>query len=145
MDDRAYRNAVKRRDELQRELETVNTFIRLYRQFSGTDGEHKAGANTSHDSTLVERPTISRMGVAKYAREFMIERGSPMTRGELVDKFDEFGLPVGGTDKSKNMGTIMWRLRDEFVNLEGHGYWPRDIPCPRIGYDPSVEIDSDNS
>ena len=33
------------------------------------------------------------------------------------------------------MGTVMWRLKDQFVNLEGRGYWPRDIPTK--GYDPS--------
>jgi hypothetical protein len=35
------------------------------------------------------------------------------------------GYPVPGTDPSKNLGTIMWRLQDKFVNINGHGFWIR--------------------
>ena len=37
------------------------------------------------------------------------------------------------------MGTIMWRLRDRFINLEGLGYWPLDVAnerCEGLGYWP---------
>ena len=35
------------------------------------------------------------------------------------------------------MGTIMWRLREHFVNLPGFGYWLRDHPYPLADYDPN--------
>ena len=36
------------------------------------------------------------------------------------------------------MGTIMWRLRDRFINLEGLGYWPLDVANERCGYTPDL-------
>ena len=49
-----------------------------------------------------------------------------MTRTELVNAMEEDGMLIGGTDKAKNMGTIMWRS-NRFTNIEGLGYWPVDL------------------
>lgn len=48
------------------------------------------------------------------------------------------GLKLPGTDKAKNIGTIMWRS-NEFDNVEGKGYWPKDAE-PWRGYDPNDEL-----
>jgi hypothetical protein len=55
----------------------------------------------------------------------------------LLMKLDAKGVRVGGkADRSKNMGTILWRLKRDFVNLSGFGYWLRDKPFPDANYDP---------
>jgi hypothetical protein len=41
-----------------------------------------------------------------------------------------------GDDKPRYIGTIMWRHKDRFVNLKGHGYWVADEPYEPAGYDP---------
>lgn len=67
------------------------------------------------------------------------EAGKPLTRGVLLRKLDQRGTPVGGqADRAKNMGTIMWRLKDHFVNLPGYGYWIKGEACPEADYDPEL-------
>lgn len=139
MTDRAYQNALRRRAELQKALAEVDEFIRMWRRFAGTEPEQdvaKMDDNAGQSSPISERG-LSREAVGEWAREFMLERGTPMTRGELVEAFHMRGLPIGGVDPARNMGTIMWRLREDFVNIVGHGYWPRDKACPSVEYDPS--------
>jgi hypothetical protein len=41
---------------------------------------------------------------------------------------------VGGQDPATNVGTSMWRAKDEFVNLKPHGYWPRDVAYGAASY-----------
>ncbi|MER8855844.1 hypothetical protein NKH94_30460 [Mesorhizobium australicum] len=57
-----------------------------------------------------------------------------MTRAEIVEALESKGIPVAGVDKNKAIGTIMWRMRDQFVNLPGWGYWPWDEDFERAGY-----------
>ncbi|MEC9344950.1 MAG: hypothetical protein VYB54_01910 [Pseudomonadota bacterium] len=157
MDD-VLRNALKRQKQLEAELLEIKVFVKMYQRFSGTEPD-QVGDEPSVGDTIdvhstgefersapyyrlpyagtrsVRNPT--RDDVRRMAREFMLERGEPMARGQLVDVFAEAGWPISGSDPARNMGTIMWRLRDDFVNIDGHGYWPRDVPLERVGYDPS--------
>lgn len=71
---------------------------------------------------VVVRRGMPRRVIERRAREIILENKAPMTRGELVAAFQDRGWPVGGTDASKNMGTIMWRLRKQFRNIDGQGY-----------------------
>ena len=59
-----------------------------------------------------------------------------MKRGPLVRAMEERSIPVAGKDKAKNLGTILWRHLDQFVSLEGLGYWPRDKRYRNV-YDPA--------
>jgi len=36
------------------------------------------------------------------------------------------GIEIPSTDKQRYLGTILWRHRDRFVNIEGKGYWLRN-------------------
>ena len=45
-------------------------------------------------------------------------------------------MRVAGQDPATNVGTILWRAKDEFVHLKPHGYWPRDVPYVAAGYAP---------
>src|SRR3954447_7273819 len=62
------------------------------------------------------------------AYEVLLEHGRPMTRNELVGAIEARGFPLAGKNKSKNLGTILWRFRNRFDNIEGRGYWPKDVP-----------------
>lgn len=141
MTDIAYENAVKRQAELKKELAEVEDFLRLYQRFSGgTEGGQNALTKSvePNDSATVSPPPtkrgLTKRQLRKNAREIILENGRPMTRGQLVEALEARGLPVGGANPSKNMGTMMWRLRDYFVNLEGFGYWPIDKDCSVAGY-----------
>jgi len=67
-----------------------------------------------------------------------------MTRTELLEALKESGVQLAGSDEARYLGTIMWRLRDEFINIEGHGYWPRDIPCEAVGYAPGDDEENEH-
>jgi hypothetical protein len=154
MSDKAYENALKRQAELKQELLEVEAFIRLWHRFSGAEGERPEGIDVSQITTADIAAAANRLDahrqrgqkakkvprglprdeVARYAREMMIEAGHPLTRGDLVEGFRSRGLPVGGTEPERNMGTIMWRLADQFVNLDGLGYWPKDRSYPPANY-----------
>ena len=60
----------------------------------------------------------------------IIDAGKPLKRSELLKRLEASGYVIDGRDKSKVLGTNIWRS-DRFVHVEGHGYWPKDIPLPR--------------
>lgn len=168
--DRVVGNALKRRTELRHELAEVERFLALYEQFKGVDyaqqpsfavvmepqvavdsvprdgseSERIASATVAADipsSSSVKG--LSKLELKPYIEEVIKEAGRPLTRGQLLRKLDAKNVLVGGqADRSKNMGTIMWRLREDFVNLSGHGYWMRHTPYPAANYEPQgVEWD----
>jgi DNA-binding transcriptional regulator YiaG len=61
------------------------------------------------------------------------DNGRPMTRGELADELQIRRVYLPGKDnesRARYVGTILWRNRDRFENIEGKGYWLRDVPIP---------------
>ena len=147
MSDSAYERAILRLTALKKEMSEIEEFIRLYKKFSGEarDSSHESHQNVS-GTKITERGHIDapkpknppRDQVRKIAREILLERGRPLTRGELLGEFSARGVPIRGADPTKNIGTLMWRMADDFVNIEGHGYWLRDVACERAGYKPSA-------
>ncbi|BDA86362.1 hypothetical protein Sa4125_39040 [Aureimonas sp. SA4125] len=80
------------------------------------------------------RNSIPPIEVGNHARAFILNAGRPLTRGELLRKFDEEGIPIVGRDRAKVLGTTIWRLdRDDgrpAFNNTPRGYWPSDVPLP---------------
>jgi hypothetical protein len=70
--------------------------------------------------------------VVSVAREVLLEAGKPMKRGELVRAIEAKGIALTGKDKNKNLGTILWRHPELFVNLDELGYWPKDVPLEGV-------------
>lgn len=150
--DDAYHNALAKKARLIKELEEVNSFLKMYQKFAPkgatvTPTEGSASALDHH--SVVDNGTqypIHRGVPLPGKRESTPERfapiihglirgaGRPIPRGELVNRLSDNGTPVPGKDKSKNLGTIMWRLQDRFVNLAGHGYWIKGEPFPLANY-----------
>lgn len=154
--DRALANAMKRRDELRAEIAEIEHFLSLYNRFSASGGgeeapsqaeksEEQKGAESAPatradgDGGESETPAVRQRGWPKerlkpYIKAAIATAERPLTRGELLRAMQRENIPVGGTDQSKNMGTILWRLKDDFVNLDGYGYWPRELDYEPAGY-----------
>ncbi|MBV1707525.1 MAG: hypothetical protein KGQ37_09990 [Hyphomicrobiales bacterium] len=81
------------------------------------------------------RGIVSPAEIAGLVKTILREEGRPMKRGQLVAALERQNIPLAGNDKNKNLGTILWRHKNEFVHLERLGYWLADMPLPGI-YEP---------
>lgn len=63
------------------------------------------------------------------AEKLILEAGIPLTRSVLLKALEELGHDIEGADKSKVLGTNLWRSK-RFHNLKGAGYWPISSPIP---------------
>ena len=139
-DDTRYNQARARRDELlaemqklQSELRAVDEFITLYeRLFSSTVRNERATSDTNADGAPKKRArnVLPPARLAEICRDIILENKAPMTRSELLTALEARGIPLVGSDPSKNLGTIMWRFRDSFVHVSGRGYWPANFAVP---------------
>lgn len=122
--------ARKRLTELEAEIENIRAFIHMYQKLA--EDEEATQVATSSDSPVPSPPLRIRIveksspaQIVAAAKELMTEKQRPLNRGELVRLLTLRGLRIAGGDKSKNVGTIIWRSK-EFENVEGKGYWPLD-------------------
>lgn len=141
MSDAAYQNALAKRDRLLKELEEVNNFLKLYQRFSPKtskpdqgDGGHQEAASGTKGAPPRSGSTPERF--EPYIRSALITAGRPLPRGELLERLKAAGNPIPGEYPAKNLGTIMWRLKDKFVTLPGAGYWIMGVAMPEFGYNP---------
>jgi hypothetical protein len=123
-------NALKRKEEIRKESEALDKLISAYREILNAP-------------EVVEEPTFdlrprpgSRKAQSDYVarllrecRRLILDAGRPLRRSELVRLLEQNGYPVDGTDKSKVLGTNIWRS-GLFTHIEGTGYWPKDAPIP---------------
>lgn len=131
--DPALAKALKRRENLIKELETLDKFIDLYGQLFGQDGEETTDVPTAVDSITVadESPAPRRRRgkpteIADAAERAIRRAGKPLARGELVEAIEAEGIGIHSNDKPRYVGTILWRNSSRFVNVEGQGYWIKD-------------------
>jgi hypothetical protein len=136
--DSALSNALKRKKELEEELEKVNQFIDMYPRFAGTESE------SPDSSSHMPRKRIERVRLRRRIRtrpgEFVriIEAilkdvRRPLPRGQLVAEIEkrEHAIPTAG-DKAQYLATILWRNKGHFENIEGRGYWLKGHPVPPV-------------
>jgi hypothetical protein len=139
MSDSAYKNALAKKERLIKELDEVNSFLKLYqrfapkvcanvdtgksvdRAFTQMTLDAEMGQNQSPKQTIPERfrPII---------RDVLVRAGRPLPLSDLLGVLSNNGTPVPGEKPAKNLGTILWRLQKDFINLEGYGYWVREKP-----------------
>lgn len=137
MDD-TLRNALKRKRELESELEKVNQFIAMYEVFSGTkivrDEMVSPVENAEEKPTLRLRrrirPVSSPEKIAEVAAQVIRESGTPIQRGDMVNRLEERGIRFNSEDKARYVGTILWRHKALFTNIEGRGYWLSELGEP---------------
>jgi hypothetical protein len=129
---------------LKRERDELEMFIATYRRLSGEPVVRRSSGGPPAVPNRHGPPAV-RQGAKRYdyreirdaARAVLREAKRPLSREPLLEALVKRGLLFGGKNKARNLGTMMWRMREEFVNIEGEGYWPKDLACPAIGYVPS--------
>jgi hypothetical protein len=136
-------NALKEKRELQRRLAEIEQFLALYEYFSNinqTLTEMAASVeNWEHRESAPSRESAHRSirsgprAVVDVCIGILQDHGQPLTRGELAAELELRKVHLPGKDKesrSRYVGTVLWRNRDRFENLEGKGYWLKDVPIP---------------
>ncbi len=118
--------------QLEAEAARIRDFIAVYEALAVNDsvdiGDSVEAEMISAKGKVTGKKTGDRAEkIVKMAKIVLRERQRPMTRSELVQALEARGLVIGGSDKNKNMGTVLWRSK-EFTNIEGEGYWPKDVP-----------------
>jgi hypothetical protein len=153
VDDLAYRNAMRKRDDLaaeinklqerlgqaREELARVDGWIAVWREFAGVS--EQSGTDTapvdSGDAALVARPkNPTKEEVAEVAREIIRDADQPLMRADLFQRLQARGIVLHGKDPEMVLSTMLWRMRSRIVRLRGGGYWLADVPNSDVGYDP---------
>lgn len=140
--------AIERRAKLLEEIEKINNLIELWTWWQDASALTSPSAPTSTDSSA-ESPSPPESGTeggretyaspAETVREclsILVASERPMRRGALLAALIRRGVKVGGANKSKVLGTTLWRAKEQFVSLPGWGYWIKDRPYPPALYDP---------
>lgn len=123
--------ALKRQDELRSEFEALQNLISHYqRHLSGRlpTSEEQPSLDLGPSSVKARSAYVARL--MEEAKRLILEARKPLKRGELVKLLERDGLPIEGADKSKVLGTNLWRS-GQFEQIEGEGYWPKDLPRPQ--------------
>lgn len=123
--------AIERRARLAKELALLDQYIELHeRLFGDARKPISATAYISEEGDTVAahgrqepRTRNDPKAIADAAERIICEAGRPIKRGELVRRIEATGLTLNTSDKGKYIGTILWRERQRFENIEGEGYW----------------------
>lgn len=139
----AIQRALQRRRELEEEIREIDLFLSLYEQFAGHPVSVGAMAASVVSDTSKPRRGRKRGGggmsqedFIALARDLLLEIGRPVNGPALLEKFHEKGRHIGGADEIKNLTTKIWRARDRIIKIPGAGYWPVEVPCPEVSYEP---------
>lgn len=125
--------AMERRDALRRELEAIEGFILA---LSAQEAAASSRSKSRHldlfeprQQTRAERAAaVSAM--MDDAEQMILREGRPLTRFQLLERLERAGHQIEGGDKSKVLGTNLWRSK-RFHNIQGAGYWPKSRPVPQ--------------
>jgi hypothetical protein len=143
--DLAVLKALKEKRELERRLAEIDQFLRLYREFSGesmvNESAHDRENESVHDlgyESLRNRAVrgLTPRGpkaVARFSETILREASQPLTRGQIASELEVRGVELKGGDRetrARYVGTILWRYRNVFENIEGKGYWLKDVLIP---------------
>jgi reverse gyrase len=150
-------NARKRLASIRAEAEEIERFIAMYERFeknamarldplpSGNSEEtypqNSLSVNIGDNSRRSAHKGLRPAQIAEMMERLIREVGRPMTRGEIVDAFDSRDFEIPAKDKGRYLGTIAWRNKGKFINIEGRGYWLRGAPL--MTNEPSSHLFSD--
>jgi hypothetical protein len=147
-------NALKRRAELQREIDEIDLYVRLHKKFSNGSMNDEHAANEPRNSEpLDNEPKPGRDGshgrkrgrpddFADQMELVLSEIGHPLSRPRMVEEMEKRKVDIPSDDKERYLGTILWRNKARFVSLRKFGYWIAANPYPQAGYDPATPPDS---
>lgn len=154
--------AEARRDELAQDLQKVRDFISSYHAFARIaklDSVNTTGtlevASTGSDNSVdpvdneaareaegIDEPPPKRVRVSDNPKpadvvaaavEVIRTANRPLTRREIHVSLADRGIVVRGADPIKALGTMLWRSgKDRLTQVEGYGYWIKDVPVPTL-------------
>ena len=123
--------ALRRRKELQLEFEALQRLIRDYQQIQEMrdEAQDEDQLHLWHGGSKRAAKKAEVADILQEVRRILIAEGAPMKRGALVRKLEAKGYRLSGDDKSKVLGTNIWRS-GKFDHISGHGYWPKNLALP---------------
>lgn len=124
-----YQEALTRRAALKSELALVEQFIELHGKLFGARQESRAQPPSSEEAGDSEKRNDPR-AIADAAAAVLARSERPMQRGKLIEAVEKAGIVIHSGDKNKYIGTVLWRNRHRFTNIEGQGYWLRERAVP---------------
>ncbi|MGQ0446264.1 MAG: hypothetical protein ACT4O2_14355 [Beijerinckiaceae bacterium] len=150
----AIENAIKRLAELRQQVADIERFIEMYEVFDARTGDDQPdlprassnGAPRGNISTRNPYDDVDNYGenyarkrprrgatpaeIVKITERVIREGGRPLTRGEIVEALERRDVDIPAKDKPRYIGTIVWRNKGVFKNIEGLGYWLSSEPLP---------------
>jgi hypothetical protein len=125
-----------RRTEIVQEIARLDNFIAMHQEFSGLP---------THGGQTGQVRALKPHKLKPIIREILLEFQRPMIGVEIFTALVARGITLDSEKPTRYMQVMLWRARDEFVNIEGEGYWPRDIPCQAVEYVPTEIEEAFNS
>lgn len=130
MDD-SISKALKKREILKSQLAEIDQYIELHRRLFGEPNEQRvSGVNPTPGARRPRKTSQNPIEVANRAEAALRNANHPLTRGQILDAITKDGFEVPAKDPAKYLGTVLWRNSERFVNIEGEGYWLKDLPLP---------------
>jgi hypothetical protein len=147
----------QRVDELRKYLSSVERFIDDWHEFAGEKKDSQkgnqsdlltnstytqaripveAGGLDSPPPTPAPPKNPDKADVGKVAKTIIYELRRPVPRTELFKALAERGVILHGKDPEMVLSTMLWRMKEEFIRLPGHGYWIRSLRWPAAKYEP---------
>ncbi|MGD0634933.1 MAG: hypothetical protein ABSA13_11750 [Beijerinckiaceae bacterium] len=146
MVDEAYKNALAKRSVLAREIERIDTFLELYREFGGSPMEEYSSSKTSSEHrddisgvSSDRAPKGATAKITEAAEQVILAAQRPRPRADLLKEIEARGIVIGGKDPAATLSSALWRERDRFVNIKGFGYWLKHLKYDPAFYDPELE------
>lgn len=125
--------ALERRNALRTELVALDTFIASY-----SVAKDRLRDSPRNYDLFAMPPQLKSRGKGRaaqiraamdFSEKVILDAGRPLSRSELLRELEAAGHIIEGGDKSKVLGTNIWRSK-RFHNLAGAGYWPRSAELP---------------
>lgn len=134
--------ALKEREHLRERLAELEAFLAVYQRLSGSNVEQSTSKEIGDKSQTISDAVRKNTGgpgrLADAAEEVIRAAGRPMTRGQIVERIEATGIGIPSEDKARYLGTILWRQKNRFINVEGEGYWLKGEPIPPNPEDPGI-------
>jgi reverse gyrase len=119
--------AMTRREELRLESEALDSLIQTYSGLMHLKTEPESPQLNLLEAQRSRRArSVYVAGLMDEIRKMILTEGRPLTRRDLLKRLEAQGYVIEGGDKSKVLGTNIWRSK-LFVHIEGKGYWPKDV------------------
>ncbi|MGQ0444075.1 MAG: hypothetical protein ACT4O2_02840 [Beijerinckiaceae bacterium] len=165
MTDRALKNAERKRDslaaeinsfaqrmeELKRDLDKIDAWIAQWHELAGTlaaaeeaELESMFGSGDNDERSQKRRATGNpkKEEVAEATRQIILERGEPISRGDLFKALADRGVIISSeSDPEMVLSTMLWRMRHKVARLKTGGYWLAERPYAPADHDPAKDED----